>query len=129
MLRFLARTALVLLGNALGLIAAAILLPGFQVEVFGFIFAVLFFTAVETLLHPFIVKVSLRYAPALNGGTALVTTFVGLVLSTLLTSGIHIQGLETWIVAPLIIWVATLLAGIVLPMVLFKKVLNRATEK
>ena len=51
------------------------------------------------------------------------TTFVGLFLTTLFTGGLQIEGLTTWILAPLIVWVAVLLAAILLPMVLFKKLL------
>ena len=76
MVRFLARTALYLLANSLGLIAAAVLLDGFTLDPVGFVVSVLVFTAVETLLGPFVVKMAIQYAPALRGGIALVTTFV-----------------------------------------------------
>lgn len=124
MVRFLILSLLTILGNALGLVVAALLLPGFHVQPLGFIVSVLFFSAVEVLLKPFIMKLSLRHMPALGGGIALVTTFAGLLLTTIFTNGLRIDGLSTWIMAPLIIWLAVVLAGIVLPTVLFKKVLQ-----
>lgn len=134
MIRFLARTALMLLGNAAGLFVAALLLPGFHINVLGFIVSVLFFTGVEILLEPFILKMAIKYLPALRGGIALVTTLVGLLLTVMFTDGIQIDNLTTWVLAPLVIWLAVVLAGVVLPLFLFKSVLeevkeNRATKK
>lgn len=126
MIRFLVLTALTLLGNALGLIIAAICLSGFHIQPLGFIVSVLFFSGVEVFLKPFIMKLSLKHMPALGGGIALVTTFVGLWLTTLFTNGLRIDDLTTWIIAPLIIWLVAVLAGIVLPMFLFKKVLSNS---
>jgi hypothetical protein len=129
MLRFLASTALHLLGNAVGLIVASLVLDGFRLQPLGFVFSVLFFTAVEVLLGPFVLKMAITHLPALRGGIALVTTFVGLFLTTLFTGGLQIEGLSTWILAPLIVWVAVLLAAILLPMVLFKKLLAPQSDQ
>jgi len=131
MKRFLISSLLTLLGNALGLIIAAILLPGFHIQILGFIVSVLFFTGVEILLQPFIFKMSRKYVPALSGGIALVTSFAGLVLTSLFTNGLVIDDVTTWIIAPLIVWLAAVLAGVALPMFLFKKTLEqiRSDEK
>lgn len=123
MLRFLASTALHLLANAAGLLLAALLLPGFHLQAVGFIVSVLFFTAVEILLGPFVLKMAISYMPALRGGIALVTTFIGLLLTTTFTNGLQLDGFTTWVLAPLIVWLCVLLAAILLPMVLFKQVL------
>lgn len=124
MVRFLASTALYLLANALGLLAAATLLDGFTLRPWGFVLSVLIFTAVETLLGPFVLKVAIRYAPALRGGIALVTTFVGLLLTSVLTDGLRIEGALTWVLAPFVVWAFVLVAAILLPLVLFRKVLG-----
>ena len=70
---------------------------------------------------------AIKHAPVLRGGIALVTVFVVLLLTTLFTDGLQISGFAAWITAPLIIWVTTVVAGILLPMVLFKKVLQKTT--
>lgn len=129
MIRFLARTALTLLGNAIGLMVAALLLPGFHIDLLGFVFSVLFFTGVELLLEPFVLSMAIRYMPALRGGIALVTTLVGLALTTIFTSGLSIDNLTTWLLAPLIIWLTVVVAGIVLPLFLFKKILGEAATR
>lgn len=129
MLRFLATTVLTLLGNALGLIIASWVLEGFNLSVAGFLWSVLFFTIAQLILTPFVLSMSLRYLPALRGGIALVTTLVVLWLTTLFTSGVEIRDLTAWILAPLIIWLTTVLAGVVLPLFLFKKTLSNAKER
>jgi putative membrane protein len=129
MVRFLASVALHLLANAAGLAIAAVVLDGFDIEVIGFVVSVLLFTAVEVLLGPFVLKMAIRYVPALRGGIALVTTLLGLLVTTWLTDGLRIEGLSTWILAPLIVWLCVLLAAILLPMVLFKNVLGEARER
>lgn len=129
MIRFLASTALHLLANAAGLLIASLVLPGFHIEVLGFVVSVLLFTAVEVLLGPFVLKMAIQYAPALRGGIALVTTFLGLFVTTLVTDGLRIEGITTWVLAPLIVWLCVLLAAILLPMVLFKNVLGEVRER
>ena len=128
MIRFLILSLLTLLGNAIGLIVAAILLSGFHIQPLGFIVSALFFTGIEILLKPFILKMSIKYIPALRGGIALVTTFVGLLLTALFTNGLRIDDLTTWIAAPLIVWLAVVLSGIVLPMFLFKQALSDSNK-
>ena len=128
MIRFLARTVLMLLANAVGLLIAALLLPGFTVNLIGFLTSVVFFTTVELLFEPFIMKMAIRYLPAIRGGIALVTTFVGLLLTSMFTAGVEISGVTTWVLAPLIIWVSVLLAGILLPLVLFKNILREGAN-
>ena len=128
MIRFLARTVLMLLANAVGLLIAALLLPGFTVNLIGFLTSVVFFTTVELLFEPYIMKMAIRYLPAIRGGIALVTTFVGLLLTSMFTAGVEISGVTTWILAPLIIWVSVLLAGIVLPLMLFKNILREGVN-
>lgn len=128
MVRFLASTALTLIANAVGLLAASMLLEGFSVNVFGFVVSVGLFTLVEVLFEPFIVSMALRYVPAFRGGIALVTTLVGLIITTTFTDGIQISGLNTWFLAPLIIWLTVVIAGILLPLVLFKKALGKVKD-
>lgn len=126
MIKFIARAVLVLLANAAGIILATVLLSGFSIYLSGFITSVVFFTIFELLFEPFIVKMAVRYLPALRGGIALVTTFVGLLLTSLFTSGLEIQGLSTWLLASLIIWITVVIMGVVLPMFLFRNILQTA---
>lgn len=129
MLRLLASICLHLIGNAFGLFVAAWLLPGLGVNLQGFLAAVLIFTVVEVVVGPLIEKTANKSLPALSGGIALVTTFAGLAITNYIVGGLTITGIDTWIIAPLIIWLCTLLAAIILPLLLFKKVLKKARSE
>lgn len=129
MIRLLARAALMVLANAAGMIVAAILLPNFRFTNLGFIISVVFFTVSSIILEPLILKIAIKYIPAMRGGIALVSTFVGLLLTMLFTDSLRISGLATWIIAPLIVWVFSLIAAVILPLFLFKKALGKISER
>lgn len=124
MLRFFATLLLTVFANAIGLLFASILLDRFYLNGASFIVAALFFTLVTVILGPFITKVAFKNAPYLMGGIALVTTFIGLILTKAFTNGIRIEGLSTWAVATLIIWIFSVIANVVLPLFLFKKIIS-----
>ena len=128
MRRFLAQTSLLLLAHALALGVASIFLTGFTIKGLAFVVAVCIFTASTVILEPLITKIARQNAPYLLGGTALVTTFVGLLVTTLVTDGLSITGIATWVIATLIIWLATIVASLVLPRFLFQEVLGNDRE-
>ena len=90
--------------------------------------AVCIFTASTVILEPLITRIARQNAPYLMGGIALVTTFVGLLVTTLVTNGLSITGFATWVVAALIIWLATVVASLVLPRFLFKELLGHRRD-
>jgi uncharacterized membrane protein YvlD (DUF360 family) len=126
MLRLFASLVLTLLANTVGLFAASVLLSGFDISGFAFISAVLIFSAVEVVAGPLITKIALKNAPALLGGIALVTTFVGLFITNLFSDGISFDGITSWVLATLIVWLFALIASFVLPLFIFKKTLKKA---
>ena len=124
MLKFFARMALSLFANALALLVASVLLTGFAINGLAFVVAVCIFTASTTILEPLITKIATQNAPYLLGGIALVTTFVGLLVTTIITDGLSIMGIGTWVMATLITWLATVVGSLILPRFLFKEVLG-----
>ena len=56
MIRFIVRTAIALAANAVGLLVAAALLDGVQLDAGGFIVAVVVFTVAYALMLPFLAK-------------------------------------------------------------------------
>jgi putative membrane protein len=124
-IRLLIATGIRLLANAVGLLVAAwVLDPDMTVSGAAFVIAVLIFTLVEVLVDPLLTRIALTSVPALRGSVALITTFVGLVVTTWLSDGLHIEGASTWLFATLIVWLAALLAGLLLPLVLVKKAVD-----
>jgi putative membrane protein len=120
MIRMLISAALHLGANAVGLAVAAMLLDGMTIDVLSFVVAVVIFTVVEVVSRPYFTSLAMKGASYLQGATALAATLAGLVITTLISDGLRLEGLATWIYATLIVWVAALLAAIVLP-VLFVK--------
>lgn len=128
MIRLLALLVLNLLANAVGLFVAAALLSGFSIDGLAFAIAVCIFTAAQVVLDPLITKIAITNVPALRGGVALVTTLVGLIITTLVSDGIKINGLSTWVLATLIVWLFALIATLVLPLIIFKKTLSKRKQ-
>ncbi len=124
MIRLLVRTAVLLLANAVGLIVAAVVLDGMTLDATGFIIAVLVFTVVLALMQPFIAVQLRRRGSAALGGVALIATLVALIITTILTDGLSIDGAGTWIAAAVIVWAAALIAAFVLPFLGLKKYLE-----
>lgn len=124
MIRLLLRTVLALLGNALGLWVASLLLDDMSVSGAAFVVAVVIFTVLTAVLQPLVTKVAVQNAPALQGSSALVTTLLALVITDLVSDGLSISGLTTWVLATIIVWLATMLASVLLPMFLFKELLE-----
>lgn len=115
-----------LLANAIGLFVAALVLADMTIDGVAFVIAVAIFTLVEVITDPLMTKIAVEKAPALRGGVALITTFVGLIITTLISSGLQISGFTTWLAATVIVWLAALIAGLILPLIFVK---NRAEER
>jgi len=124
-IRLLASACLHLLANGVGLIIATAVLPGFSIDALALVTVTVIFTLVEIVAGPLLISISLKNVPALTGGVALVTTFVGLLVTDTLSDGLNISGISTWIIASLIVWLCSLVAGLILPLVLFKKAVEK----
>ncbi|MGA9148709.1 MAG: phage holin family protein [Candidatus Nanopelagicales bacterium] len=121
--------AIRLLANAIGLLVAAAVLPDMTIDGVSFVIAVVIFTVIEVILDPLVTKMAVEKAPALRGGVALITTLIGLILTTLISSGLQINGFSTWLAATVIVWIAAVLAGLILPVIFVKnKVDERASN-
>ena len=124
MIRLLVRTVIALASNAVGLIVAAAVLDEVSLDVTGFVVAVVVFTVVFALLQPFLVMSLRQSRAAVLGGVALIATFVSLIVTVLVTDGLSIDGLTGWILGTLIVWLASVLAGFILPYLGLKKYLD-----
>jgi hypothetical protein len=106
--------ALLLAANAIGLIIAAAVLDKMTLDWAAFIFALIIFTIVEAIATPGVGKLAEAKAPAISSGVALIATFVALLVTDVLSDGLDIEGIGTWILATLIVWICTMLATLVL---------------
>lgn len=122
MVRALTRIVLAVAGNAIGLLVADVFLDDLSLTASGFIVAVLIFTVIEGVAEPLITRTAMKNAEALQGGTALISTFVALLITELVSDGLDISGASTWLLATLIVWLVTMLAGVILPLIFLKRV-------
>ena len=127
MIRFIVRTLVGLVANAVGLLVAAALLDGVHVDAGSFIVAVVIFTIVYALMQPFLISQFRRNRAAL-GGVALIATLVSLIVTDLLSDGFSIDGVGTWIAATFIVWLGALLVALILPFLGLKKYLDERRD-
>jgi len=122
---FLLRTLVFLLSAALGLVVADLLLPGFVIvwrDWWGFVLAIIVFAILQSVLSPWIATMARRYAPALLGGIGIISTLVALLVVVLLPiGGLRITDAISWVLAPVVVWVITALATVLLPLLFFAK--------
>ena len=106
--RFLIGWLLGLAGNAIGLILASIILPDdqFTIELFSlsFFWAVLIFAVLSAFFTWMVLKFLLRNAGSIVALTGLISTFLALLITSLISDGLDISGWG-WIWGTLIVWV------------------------
>jgi hypothetical protein len=129
-IRLVVRTLVVLAGNAVGLIVASLVFDDFEIDAAGFVVSLIVFTLAVALLTPFLESVLRRNrsSSAALGGVALISTFAALLVTDLVSDGVSIRGIGTWIGATVVVWLAALLAIFILPFLGLKKYLNERRE-
>ena len=114
MTRSLIRIGLSLAGNAIGLLVAAIILDKMDVDGPAFVIAVVIFTVLTAVLEPFVSKVTEERPALLQSASALIATFLALVITVLVSDGLSIDGTVTWLIATVLVWLLTMIAGVIL---------------
>ena len=120
MTRSLIRVGLSLAGNAIGLLLAAIILDKMEVDGASFVIAVVIFTVLTAVLEPFVSKVVEERSGLLQSASALIATFLSLVITVLVSDGLNIEGAFTWVIATVLVWLLTMIAGVLLAKLLLK---------
>jgi MFS family permease len=129
MVRFLISTVIAVLASAVGLLIAAAVLDDMTVTGKGFVVAVLIFTAVNAIATPFLANMARKGATALLGAVALISTVVALIVTHAISDSISIKGLDTWVFAGVIVWLAGLVAAIIIPVLLVKAGVQSARNR
>ncbi len=129
MLRATISVVVQVLANAIGLIVAAIVLDDMSLTAAAFLLDILIFTGVNVVAQPLIIKMAMQNASSLTGSSALISSFVALVVTAWLSDGLRISGTVTWLLATVIIWGASLAAAFLLPALVFKKWLTTAPAR
>jgi uncharacterized membrane protein YvlD (DUF360 family) len=129
MIRLLIRLAVHFAAAAIGLIVAAALFDGISVDTLGFIEVALIYAIVLGLLGPFFERQAQGSKSMITGGIGLVTTFVALLITDLISDSLTISGVGTWIGATIVVWLATLVAGLLLPLLVAKRVVDDRRDR
>lgn len=125
MITFLIRAGIFVASAALGLWVASLIIDGFELHTSGFVVAVVVFAVLQSILSPWILTMTRRYATALTGGVGLISTFIGLWVATLVSDGIELNGATAWILGAVVVWIVTMLGTLLLPLLLVKKAVRR----
>ena len=125
MIRFLIRLLIWFLAALIGIIAADIILPGFQVSgVLSYIYVAGVFAVVQSVLTPFLDGYTRRRARMFSGGIGIVSAAIALAVTNLVSGALTIDGIGSWLAAALIVWVFGAIAAFLLPFLLLKKVVE-----
>jgi len=115
MSKWMIRLGLAAVANGLLLLLAAILFDTFQIGFFGWFVATALFTALTMALRGAMTSVAGKFASGATWVGGLLTTWVALLVTDLLTnrSKFDLEGFRTWILTILIVWVGTIVYDLV----------------
>lgn len=129
MIRLAATAVISFLANAIALVVGALVLEDMALDGVAFAIAVVIFTVTGVLIEPLLRQIALKSVPALLGSSALIGTLASLVVTHVVSDGLTISGATTWVLATIIVWLVALAARLLLPVVMFKKALGRASAR
>ena len=130
MIRFLVRAVIFLASAAVGLLVANAVLEDMTIDsVTSFLWVVVVFAVLQSLFAPFLAKVTAKNASALLGAVGLISTFLALLVSATVSDGLTIDGASTWLLASLIVWLVTMLATLLIPIILVKMGVEAARNR
>jgi uncharacterized membrane protein YvlD (DUF360 family) len=122
MIRFLIRTAIFFAAAFIGIIVADLVLSGFTVaNVWSYVTVALIYGVIQAVISPLIGQVTERNAGAFTGGVGIISAFIALGVTNLISGALSIDGLGTWLAAAVLVWLAGAIAAFVLPMIFVKR--------
>lgn len=106
-MRWLIRIGLSLGANAVALAIAAIVLKQFEITGASFVVSVVIFSIASLILRPLVVWGVMKLVRPLLGVVGLISTWVILLVTDIVSDGIQIEGIGTWIAATVIVWLGS----------------------
>jgi hypothetical protein len=107
---------------AIGLLVAALIVPGVSLSISGLLVALAVFAATQAVLSLSILKLPHGYVSLLLGGTGLALTIVALILASISTHGLTIDGMASWLATTVVVWLVTTIGAITLPELIIRDV-------
>ncbi|MGB7981315.1 MAG: phage holin family protein [Candidatus Nanopelagicales bacterium] len=127
MIRFLVNAAVYMAAAAIGFLVADVVLDEMSVGYPGsFLLVAVIFGLIQALVSPLMMQITERNATVLTGGVGVFSALIALIVTSLITSSdqLSIEGLSTWILAALIIWLASMIAAFILKLTVAKKIVQ-----
>ncbi|WP_312170344.1 phage holin family protein [Microbacterium sp.] len=133
MITFLFRALMYVVSAGLGLIAADLLLDGFQIQWdkwWGFVVCIVIFAVLQSVLAPWVSRIADRYAPVLMGGIGIFSTLIALVIVVLLPiGGLRIVDVTGWLLGAVIVWLVTAVGSVLLPLIFLRKKVEKSRDR
>lgn len=112
--RFLLGWLLSLAANAIALLIAWAILDGFHLSFpLGFVVAVIAFGILNALIGWIVTKSIRGRADRIMPIAGLISTFLALLITTFIGDGLSIDGVSTWVLATLLIWIISMLIWVI----------------
>lgn len=112
--RFLLGWVLSLAANAIALLLASLLISGFSItSAWGFIFAVIAFGILNAIAGWGVGRGLRGRLDRLMPAAGIFSTFLALLLTTWLSGGLAIDGIGTWIIATVFIWLVSMIIWVI----------------
>jgi uncharacterized membrane protein YvlD (DUF360 family) len=111
--KWLLRIGCAAVANAVTIAIAAALFDKFKINAVPYIVAVVIFTLAVVLIKPFADRLAGKYTKGATWLGGLAATYIALLLADILSNGIEIEGVGTWILSTLIVWAGTLIYDLI----------------
>lgn len=129
MIRFLVNTAVYMAAAAIGLFIADLALSGVSISYpVAFLWVVILFGLIQALIAPLFQSITEKNAETLTGAVGLISALVALFITSLISDGLSVDGLGNWIAAALIIWLASMIAGVILRATVAKRFIQQVRD-
>ena len=127
MIRFLFNLVVYFVSALVGIIVADLIFPGFSVNVgFSYFVVAAIIALIQANQSPLVRSLTERKAGAFMGGVGLISTFVSLLLTSLISGYFTIDGIGTWFGATVVVWLFGAIAAFILPFFLVKRAVKDA---
>jgi hypothetical protein len=128
LVRYLAQVVVALGANAVALLVAAIVLRRFTISDLTFPIVVIIFTGIWLLARPVVRALLKEYASAATSIVGLPLAFVTLLVTDLVSDGLDVEGIGTWVIASIIVWVGGLAFELAFGEAITKRITGRSGD-
>ena len=127
--RLLASIIVALVTSAVALLVAALVLSDFKISTLTFPILVVEFAVILLIARAAIETMVDKNVHVLSSFVGLIGAFAALLVTDLLSDGLSIEGVQTWILATLIVWGGMILTDLLLGRALFRRITGKDRDR